>query len=208
MVGNPDVSRRIVLRGAAVAALTAVAGPILIGNAAPASATQRLWKLCGRCRGLWFSGNNTRGGCPAGDILDGGHHDDGSGYDYILKEDPDGGQGQSGWRWCERCQGLWFQGINQVGVRSVCPSPQFSGLPDHVPFGSGFYRLEDVTHRDGPGGDDKWRWCRKCSGLFNVGDDAGGAGRCPADRQRHDIIGSGRYVLRISTSTRLPSPPY
>lgn len=197
-------SRRALLRLAVGVGITAVAGPLLIGNAAPASATQRLWKRCARCRGLWFSGNGTRGGCPAGDILDGGHHDDGT-SDYILKEDPDGGQGQSQWYWCKYCQGLWFGGNN--GFFGVCPAPS-GGFSSHSNIGSGNYRLEDVTNRDGVGGEPKWRWCRKCSGLFYDGYTPAASGVCPADHQHHDIIGSGNYILRAANSTRLPSPPY
>ncbi|WP_135232192.1 hypothetical protein [Nocardia sp. CS682] len=194
--------RRRLLRIAVGVGMAAVAAPLMIENAAPASATQRLWKRCARCRGLWFSGNGTRGGCPAGDIFDGGHHDDGTG-DYILKEDPDGGQGQSQWFWCRNCQGLWFLGNSGFGV---CPSPHLR--PGHNNIGSGIYRLEDVTHRDGPGGEDKWRWCRKCSGLFYDGYSPAASGVCPADKRHHDIVGSGSYVLRDAESTRLPRPPY
>jgi hypothetical protein len=197
--------RRTLLRMAVGVGIAAAAGCLIMENAAPASATQRLWKRCARCSGLWFSGNNTRGGCPAGDIFDGGHHDDGTG-DFILKEDPDGGQGQSDWRWCRQCQGLWFEG--NFGFQGICPSPQFSEQPGHVAFGSGNYRLEDVTNRDGVGGSPKWRWCRKCSGLFYDGHTPAASGVCPADRQHHDIIGSGNYILRAADSTRLPSPPY
>ncbi|MGW6724701.1 hypothetical protein ACWF9G_02250 [Nocardia sp. NPDC055029] len=197
-------SRRALLRVAAGVGIAALTLPLMVENAAPASATQRLWKRCSRCSGLWYTGNGTRGGCPAGDIFDGGHHDDGTG-DYILKEDPDGGQGQSGWRWCRRCQGLWFE-TTPGQFAGVCPSPDI--VSQHVNFGSGHYRLEDEGNRDGAGGQAKWRWCRKCSGLFYDGFSPAASGVCPADKQHHDIIGSGSYVLRSADSTRLPRPPY
>ncbi|MFE9579971.1 hypothetical protein ACFYO1_26545 [Nocardia sp. NPDC006044] len=194
--------RRTLLRLAAGLGIASTAAPLMIEKAAPASATQRLWRRCARCSGLWFSGNGTRGGCPAGDIFDGGHHDDGTG-DFILKETPDGGQGQSDWFWCRNCQGLWFQGNGGFGV---CPSPY--RIPGHNSTGSGNYRLEDITNRDGPGGTTNWRWCRKCFGLYYNGASPGAAGLCPADHQHHDVVGSGNYLLRDPDATRLPRPPY
>lgn len=49
------------------------------------------------------------------------------------------GAGQQGWRWCNKCQGLWF-GPNQAS--SNCPE---SGTHNSV--GSGNYRLPVVTSR-------------------------------------------------------------
>lgn len=198
-------SRRGLFRIAAGVGIAAVAGPLIIAKASTAaSATQRQWSKCSRCNGLWFMGNNTRGGCPAGDLFDGGHHHDGTG-DYILKEDVNGGRGQSRWRWCKDCQGLFFEG--NEGFFGICPSPS-RGFRIHNMIGSGNYRLEDVGNRDGVGGQEKWRWCRKCSGLFYDAETPGGSGVCPADHKTHDSVGSGNYLLRAANSTRLPSPPY
>jgi len=90
---------------------------------------QLWWIWCSRCQGLWFSGNDTRGVCPAGP---GGHEFVGSGV-YALNVD--NGDGQANWRWCQNCQGLWFAAN---GTGGVCP-----GRPaGHVfPPGSGNYHI-------------------------------------------------------------------
>jgi hypothetical protein len=79
---NDMISRRAALRMAAGVAAAAAAGGVLL-TATPASALQHLWSSCTRCRGLWFTGNGTRGGCPAGDLFNGGHQ--GAGLDWMLK---------------------------------------------------------------------------------------------------------------------------
>ncbi len=191
--GTTAVSRRTLLRTAAGTAALLSAGLAVVGDATPAAATQANWRWCARCSGLWYSMNGTRGSCPAGDWLDGGHHSTGSG-NYVLKTIDDGGQGQDGWRWCGACQGLWFGGNGSLGH---CPNRGASG---HWPFGpwpviSAYYRVEDVDHRDSPGGQDQWRWCFKCSGMFFDGNSPGASGRCPKDNAHHAVTG-GSYVLR------------
>jgi hypothetical protein len=42
-------------------------------------------------------------------------------------------------------------------------------------------------------GQDNWRWCQKCEGLFFAGH--GTHGKCPADGQAHSLQGSGNYRL-------------
>jgi hypothetical protein len=153
--------------------------------AARAAVSQHRWNWCELCSGLWYSGNGTRGRCQADAA---GHHSNGSG-DYLLKFSAAGGAGQDNWRWCARCQGIWFAGNPGLGA---CPA----GVGGHTTAGSGAYRLEDVDHRDRPGGQDQWRWCNKCAGLFFDGNSPGTSGRCPWDNAFHSRVGSGNYVLR------------
>jgi hypothetical protein len=89
--------------------------------------------------------------------------------------------GQENWRWCWKCQGLYFAGAG----RGVCPA---GGGHDQT--GSDNYVLADGAGS----GQKSWRWCCKCQGLyfgFN-----GRAGACPAGN-RHDGSRSGDYVLAI-----------
>ncbi|NUW31416.1 hypothetical protein HTZ77_08265 [Nonomuraea sp. SMC257] len=198
-----NIGRRSALRLVAAASVAAVSG--LAVTARPALAAQHLWGTCTRCRVLWFTGNGTRGGCPAGDILDGGHHH--FGIDWMVKTVEDGGAGQPGWRWCAWCQALWFNGGTGG---SACPSSRISA---HSPIGpvvvgqptavSGEYVLEDITNRDRPGGFSGWRWCFKCSGLWDATSNSLYTGNvCPRDRQPHSLAGSGDYLLRRFGSTR------
>lgn len=62
---------------------------------------------------------------------------------------------QTDWRWCKKCQGLFFSGVSL----GVCPAGG-----SHDPSGSINYKLTIV---DGNEGDQRgWRWCKKCQGLF------------------------------------------
>ncbi|MFG1921747.1 hypothetical protein [Cryptosporangium sp. NPDC048952] len=74
---------------------------------------------------------------------------------------------QSGWRWCRRCQGLFYGGgIND----SRCPT---GGR--HTAVDSWNYIVPFV---DVPGLQRNWRWCRKCQGMFFSGN--ANTGVCPA----------------------------
>jgi hypothetical protein len=85
----------------------------------------------------------------------------------------------------------------------ACPS---SSTGSHSPIGpvivgqptptSGEYVLEDVGNRDRPGGNSDFRWCFKCSGLWDSGSPSlYSRNDCPRDRQPHSLSGSGHYVL-------------
>ena len=96
--------------------------------------------------------------------------------------------GQSGWRWCSKCQGLFFAGNSTNGR---CPAD----ARGHDPSGSGAY-LIDLEQSDTPG-QDNWRWCGKCQSLFFNGHTS--RGRCPAG-QAHDASTSGNYILHDRSS--------
>lgn len=91
--------------------------------------------------------------------------------------------GQDQWRWCRRCQGLFFSG---GGSRGLCPSGG-----GHDSTGSGNYVLSDGTGS----GQQAWRWCWKCQGLFFTGN--GWAGLCP-EGGIHNGIRSGNYALSLN----------
>ncbi|MEV1005229.1 hypothetical protein [Nonomuraea sp. NPDC050202] len=199
-----NINRRTALRLAAGTSIAAISG--LGATAAPAHAAQHLWGTCTRCRILWFTGNDTRGGCPSGNIFDGGHHF--VGIDWVVKTVEDGGAGQHHWRWCAWCQVLWFNGGTG---ETACPS---SPIGMHSAIGqvvvgqpiptSGHYVLEDIDHRDAPGGNPDFRWCFKCSGLWDSSNSLYTRNVCPRDHQPHSLSGSGHYVLRPFGSTRVP----
>lgn len=60
---------------------------------------------------------------------------------------------QSNWRFCRKCQGLFFGGF-----MGVCPSGGTHDLS-----ASANYNLQDQPNDPGQ---HNWRWCHKCSGLF------------------------------------------
>jgi hypothetical protein len=97
------------------------------------------------------------------------------------------GADQSDWRWCDKCQGLFFAGNNQ----GVCPA---GGA--HNDTGSSNYTLATSA----PGQYDAncqpgWSWCDRCQGLFFAGNDTFGV--CPAGGT-HDDAGSNNYKLAMS----------
>lgn len=94
-------------------------------------------------------------------------------YDVTASE-------QSNWRWCHKCQGLYFAG----NPGSRCPA---GGAHDNV--GSGNYSL--VQNTAGAAGQANWRWCHKCQGLYFAGNPGS---HCPAGGA-HDNTGSGNYNL-------------
>jgi hypothetical protein len=90
---------------------------------------------------------------------------------------------QDNWRWCHKCQGLYFAGNLSQGA---CPAGD-----THENRGSGDYNL--VQKPTSATGQDNWRFCRKCQGLHFAGNPSQGV--CPFDGQAHVSDDSGNYVL-------------
>lgn len=96
-------------------------------------------------------------------------------YDTNINE-------QNNWRWCKKCQGLFFAGHATQGK---CPA---GGA--HVKTGSGNYHL--IQNTAGAPGQANWRWCSKCEGLHFAGNPT--VGTCPAGG-KHIKTASGNYQL-------------
>jgi hypothetical protein len=96
--------------------------------------------------------------------------------------------GQSDWRWCNKCQGLFFAGNSTTGT---CPTGG-----GHNYSGSGNYSLGDFV---GGSFQDRWRWCNKCQGLFFAGNPTSGV--CPAGGG-HNYSGSQDYYLNEGVTVR------
>ena len=139
---------------------------------------QEEWRWCEKCQGLFFAGapiaGTVGGKCPAGGL----HTAIGTG-NYILALSSNA-PGQSDWRWCSKCQGLFFGGN---------PGPKCPAGGEHTKSGSGNYVIVNNSPND-PGQPD-WRWCKKCQGLFFGGHPGS---KCPAGGE-HSKTGSGNYSL-------------
>ena len=98
-------------------------------------------------------------------------------YNYVL---PHGrlanSSNQSDWRWCNKCQGLFFS------TSGVCPAG--GSHADPTVSGSLNYVLPHDTDGDQSG----WHFCSKCQGLF-----FGDSGVCPAGGTHSDPATSGSY---------------
>lgn len=91
---------------------------------------------------------------------------------------------QLGWRWCSKCQGLWYAGS------AACPA---SGCHDHT--GSGDYSLaHDLP--SSPIRQTDWKWCSKCQVLSFVQHVTGAC----SGGDLHDTGGSLNYTLDVGTS--------
>jgi hypothetical protein len=93
---------------------------------------------------------------------------------------------QDNWRWCNKCDGLFFAGDTTTGACAAGGGHNYAG--------SGNYQLAFAP----ASGQSNWRWCHKCEGLFFAGDTTTGA--CAAGGG-HDYRGSGNYVLASAPGT-------
>jgi hypothetical protein len=93
---------------------------------------------------------------------------------------------QHDWRWCHKCQGLYFGG----NPGPICPA---GGAHENV--GSGNYGLPHNVPAPDANFQSDWRWCNKCQGLFFGGGLA--SSRCPTGGTHAPPTqsGSGNYSL-------------
>jgi hypothetical protein len=140
------------------------------------------WRFCNKCSELFYDGYSGKGVCPgAGHIIFGGPHDRGhlaAGYNFVLPHDV-AGPGQAEWRFCNKCQAMFFNGYPEKGV---CPAGG-----GHQAAGYNFVLPHDVS---GPG-QTAWRYCQNCHAMFYDG--YAQKGHCPAASGPH-AAGSGHVA--------------
>jgi kumamolisin len=124
-------------------------------------------------------------------------------------------RGQDNWRWCYKCQGMFWDGRLAPWVTLPPPPVHLPATPEpHVtfpppPLGDpclggacpADHRAHDATQsgyyaaavgEEGRGQQGGWRWCRKCSGMFFALNPSKGV--CPSDGQAHDDSQSPHYA--------------
>jgi hypothetical protein len=104
---------------------------------------------------------------------------------------------QSGWRWCNKCQGLFHDG---AVAASRCPDAGTHEPPERS--ASPNYSLFANLPLD-PGRQSEWRWCSNCHGLFYGGNVA--ASSCPVGGT-HSPPGQSRS-WNYSLPANLPLDP-
>src|SRR6266550_732632 len=116
-------------------------------------ATQKAWFRCGKCQGLYFALDQSHLGgvcavCLPNDCL---HEHTGS-WEYTLTADVKLGPvgTQKGWRWCNKCDGLYYPELLNQGV---CPAGQ---THNHTGSGDYWLTLGSVVPN---GSEGHWRWC-------------------------------------------------
>jgi hypothetical protein len=87
---------------------------------------------------------------------------------------------QAGWRWCSRCQVLWYAKHNTSGHCGAGGA--------HIP-GAGQYHAP-LQSGNGCNGQAGWKWCCRCMAMFF----GTGASVCAAGGA-HDQSGSGDFTL-------------
>jgi hypothetical protein len=88
---------------------------------------------------------------------------------------------QYGWRWCNRCQCLFYGDNHTSGWCVVGGGHNWEGSGNYTP------------HYDYYAGQSKWRWCYRCQSMW-YGGDGNNRGHCPAS-DRHSSDGSGNYSI-------------
>jgi hypothetical protein len=90
------------------------------------------WRNCMKCQGIFFNGYPTKGVCPAG-----GHHEQynpATAFNFVLPHDASpGGHFQPNWRYCQKCQVLFFNGFPVKGVCAAGGQHDAAGYDFWVP---------------------------------------------------------------------------
>lgn len=151
-VGRRDFFDRLVKVGITGAIVTLAPDALVarVLTAAPPP-KQNDWRNCRRCRTLFYNGYpNNKGLCP----LRGRHDAEREPVrDYKLTYNSRG-PGQRDWRFCNKCNSLFWNGYPKKGV---CP-----GGGGHFAQGYNFTLRFDAAAP----GERVWRFCTKCEVLF------------------------------------------
>jgi hypothetical protein len=159
-------------------ALTAFACFMLSGSAQ--ADMQDSWRLCQKCRVMFYDGFPNKGYCAAF-MGRGGHVAQGSNFilPYNAQETK---QAQAAWRYCNKCHAMFYDGYPNKG-RSAAGG-------GHRAQGFNFVLPHDVPPRGVV--QVAWRYCDKCHAMFYDGNPD--KGRC-AGGGGHTVAGFN-FVLR------------
>jgi hypothetical protein len=145
------------------------------------SLDQGKWRRCGKCEGMFWTGYTpARGNCPA----DHAGHQAADQIDYVLPHDqPEDANHQANWRRCQKCYGLFCDGL---WMKGACPA---GGTHDALANRDVGTFLQDeliLEYNTGESANRQanWRFCTKCYGLFFDGY-PNFKGVCPVDSKGH-----------------------
>jgi hypothetical protein len=147
---------------------------------------QTSWAWCSKCQGLFYSPNLSSSHCPAGGqhaLVSSGATNYGP---CVSFSHPIPGNFQEYWRWCNKCQGM-FYGLQAAS--SVCP---MGGT--HQVNGTNYGFM--ATTNDGLLGSPvqgQWRFCDKCKGMHYGPNSSSSV--CPAGG--HHNVASAEYFIKL-----------
>jgi hypothetical protein len=164
------------------------------------------WRICRHCYGLFFNGFPKKGACVANGVL--GHEAQVDGFNFHLEwgDLEETTEGQINWRYCDKCQQIFFDGFPTKGV---CPadlghsSTGVTGGSGHRAFGYKFRLRHDVPVPSGFQGG--WRYCEKCMVMFWDGWER--KGRCTSGGLGHKAFGFKFLLETFGAMTRYFSLP-
>jgi hypothetical protein len=117
------------------------------------------YRRCGKCSVLFFAPEAAESTCPQGGTHEASAQ---SPVFQISSFPPDSGASVGNWAKCKRCKGMYFDGMT-INPGGRCPVPFPPGFRlGHKPTVREFHLPHD---RPGPG-QNQWRFCSKCFGLF------------------------------------------
>lgn len=93
--------------------------------------------------------------------------------------------GENNWRWCNRCDGLFWDGEADKGK---CPAGG-----GHTAGGVRNY----ILAINAGSGQANWKWCKNCQGLWFSGSPT--TGKCPASGGGHVVIDNNIYFMAQNT---------
>jgi hypothetical protein len=147
------------------------------------------WRWCRNCHGLFYGPQQSKSVCPIGGAhMMHGLPEDTLSYGLLFNQ-PASPKLQTEWRYCDKCQGL-FYGPGQPN--SVCPT----GGRHAAPSNSYNYGLPLLIGTRYPGLQEGWYYCSKCQGLFSI---LTPSSRCPAGHEHTalDPSPAGTYYLPV-----------
>jgi hypothetical protein len=152
-IGRLDFLNRMVKLGTVGTIASFIPNAVISTPLAAQSTNQNEWRFCRKCRALFYNGYRNKGRCPASTdhVYDKDSAVNAEDYALIYNS---AGPGQHDWRFCNKCQALFFDGYPQKGVCAAGGG--------HVAAGYNFTLRYDV----GAPGEKDWRFCNKCEVLF------------------------------------------
>jgi hypothetical protein len=166
--------------------------PILdIDDASNLGQAQSQWRYCSKCKGMFFGPNKAISVCPVSS-----QHDDSESGNYFLKVNVDDVQRR--WRRCGKCHSIFYKGDSVSYCPVTTPETSHTAAADNRDY---IMTIDSDDAAPGltnavpaPQGQQEWRHCNRCGGLWYGPNIIGSV--CPAPGGgNHSSADSADYAL-------------